>query len=1330
MNIDEVRKKYPQYSDISDSELADKLHSKFYSNVDKNVFYKKIGLEKTGLIKSAGAGVISGLGKATEGITTLGTTLVDLGLNTQLTEKVEKAFDDNDFLSGMEDLADDRWTGSVTEILTQLGVPGGIALKGANALVKAKNLGTLGRTAKMLPTTTRMAAVGGAELAAATEDLGTVGDAMGFGITQTRENQGESGRRDAIRKLENRFKFGLEGALGFGLFEKALMPAIKFSFSKAVPALKGVLTRSTGSADEVVRMVDEIDPVTKLPTGRKVAETLKLEQGFQFNKNNILRAFDKHVLAKLRPRGDDTVMGSNAKRKMIGEQRASLSEASYIVRSLEQSVQKLVRPLGGKLDDVEIKQREEIMENIYDYLTAPKNAKDATKVPKELLEQVNEVRSYVDNLSGKLKENPLAIAASDSFVRTVAANVGEYLTRSYRTIGSETKKDWFDKLYNTDKGKEIIEKAKIFLAEKDPSAYGGTVIGTGKNRRFVPGSSAQGKAMDAEIKAIVEAGEMSDLGNELVRLKAVDAEVFKARQQVPKEIRELLGEIKDPSVQLLETSTKINNFLSSSKYYQKLADDGLDKYFFNKSTLSQGGQNFTTQIKTDLWNPLNGKYTTPEIATNIERLSSISQKPGMLSNFYNGFLLAPKAIIQESKTTLSPITHFRNVSSALFFSGINGNLFNPSRFISQAKESYKITKSIVKGELETQAGRKLFKTDSEYKQALKDYMEMQRLGIVNTSARLGDLKNLIDDMTTGIENISSEGTMFNVLKRFNEKTGLKRLREGARTLYSAEDDFYKIQNYFAEQSKYRTAFNKAYKTSPTNFARQYGDEARDKYGLTDLTDEAQYNQFIKEEAADIVRNNIPNYDYVSPFIKELRKAPLGNFISFPAEILRTGINTITRGAKEIGDKNLRSIGRQRLLGVGLFGIGSGKIVEETAQFMTGVSNETLNSLREYLPEWSKNSTLIPIKQGNQIYYIDYSHSNAYDYLTRPLRAAMNGFNDGFANEQGALQAIESAAFEASKELLQPFLSESIISAFYGDVLIRGGQTRDGVRIWNPTDSTGDKVFKTMAELVKRAAPGSVNQLYRTYLSGVGSVQKYNRGYKPINEGLGILGFRIQDPFIEQGIQFKMSDNKKNSENSIGYFNTIARDGNSTPQEIAKAYQEANERKKKGDKILFKQLKAAENLGLSKPFIIKKLGERFSKTETGRIINNKAVPFKVSDFIKRQIMNNASIRNQPNPLPLINRLTSGIFVNFATQDLFENPDSLFDRPLEIDLREEDRTPNVVTPSFSGAYGAGNLAIPEVPLSMTVPSTGTISQTDRSQLAKSGDIDITEALVNRG
>ena len=39
----------------------------------------------------------------------------------------------------------------------------------------------------------------------------------------------------------------------------------------------------------------------------------------------------------------------------------------------------------------------------------------------------------------------------------------------------------------------------------------------------------------------------------------------------------------------------------------------------------------------------------------------------------------------------------------------------------------------------------------------------------------------------------------------------------------------------------------------------------------------------------LVRNNVPNYSYVSDFVKGLRKFPLGNFVAFPAEIMRTGM---------------------------------------------------------------------------------------------------------------------------------------------------------------------------------------------------------------------------------------------------------------------------------------------------------------------------------------------------------------------------------------------------------------------------------------------------------
>ena len=85
---------------------------------------KHLGIDddRAGYLKSAAAGVISGAGKAVEGITTLGTTLIDLGAGTELTKEVEKKFDENDFFNKMEDFADDRWTGTVTEILTHLHV--------------------------------------------------------------------------------------------------------------------------------------------------------------------------------------------------------------------------------------------------------------------------------------------------------------------------------------------------------------------------------------------------------------------------------------------------------------------------------------------------------------------------------------------------------------------------------------------------------------------------------------------------------------------------------------------------------------------------------------------------------------------------------------------------------------------------------------------------------------------------------------------------------------------------------------------------------------------------------------------------------------------------------------------------------------------------------------------------------------------------------------------------------------------------------------------------------------------------------------------------------
>jgi hypothetical protein len=42
-SLNEIRKKYPQYNDMSDQDFADKFHDKFYSDIPKEEYYNKLG---------------------------------------------------------------------------------------------------------------------------------------------------------------------------------------------------------------------------------------------------------------------------------------------------------------------------------------------------------------------------------------------------------------------------------------------------------------------------------------------------------------------------------------------------------------------------------------------------------------------------------------------------------------------------------------------------------------------------------------------------------------------------------------------------------------------------------------------------------------------------------------------------------------------------------------------------------------------------------------------------------------------------------------------------------------------------------------------------------------------------------------------------------------------------------------------------------------------------------------------------------------------------------------------------------------------------------------
>ena len=73
---------------------------------------------------------------------------------------------------------------------------------------------------------------------------------------------------------------------------------------------------------------------------------------------------------------------------------------------------------------------------------------------------------------------------------------------------------------------------------------------------------------------------------------------------------------------------------------------------------------------------------------------------------------------------------------------------------------------------------------------------------------------------------------------------------------------------------------------------------------------------------------------------------------------------------------------------------------EGSKALYNVSKDELEALRQFVPDWSRNSTLIPMRdeKTGELKYIDFSHANAYDTLIRPLQSIVNAVQDGRTDE--------------------------------------------------------------------------------------------------------------------------------------------------------------------------------------------------------------------------------------------------------------------------------------------------------------------------------------------
>ena len=442
---------------------------------------------------------------------------------------------------------------------------------------------------------------------------------------------------------------------------------------------------------------------------------------------------------------------------------------------------------------------------------------------------------------------------------------------------------------------------------------------------------------------------------------------------------------------------------------------------------------------------------------------------------------------------------------------------------------------------------------------------------------------------------------------------------------------------------------------------------------------------LKEMSADLVKNNVPNYSFVSDFIKGLRKLPVGNFVAFPAEIIRTSSNIVESALKEINYttvingktvKPLKMRGIQRLTGMAATTAALPLGAVAAAQAVYNVADEEIDAMRRYVADWSKNSVLIPFKDENgKLSYVDFSHLNAYDTVTRPIQTILNAVNSGRADEDGLVDDFVLGMIESTKELGEPFISEAIWTKALQDVspiLGRGGVDANGRRIWNEEDALGDKLSKAISHLVEAQAPLNWKQMKRLGLSimpvdSKGSFDERGNQYDFTNELAGIAGMRRVEINPEKSFNYKITDFKDGIRNSRNLFTAATlKGGPVTAKEIVDAYINSNRALYKNNRKMYEDIKAAKILGMSEDSLTERMVNRGERRAFSFLNEGLYRPLSISPEVQSIFQIRADELGISNPYEQASDAIANIAETLSETSLDGDLFPDIQNPLDIDI----------------------------------------------------------------
>ena len=504
------------------------------------------------------------------------------------------------------------------------------------------------------------------------------------------------------------------------------------------------------------------------------------------------------------------------------------------------------------------------------------------------------------------------------------------------------------------------------------------------------------------------------------------------------------------------------------------------------------GQQNPNQVFQGNFGDLSGVYAAPEVYSAITTPGRLGQT---VLNEAAALAVQAKGLSQKMAIIPNPLSQVRNILGNIQMIGAQGLLGRDLDFFDTF----------------AMHAANMSNLDDEGMKSMTQLMGEMGLRDSSLIAKtLKDLQEVGKDLTVAGKVSRGAEKLTNLVGNVG---GVVPLMQAFEKVYAESDSFFKVMGVLGERSRYGTAIGRVNGLDINNIP----DEVKQSFldaGLVSRLSAGPDSKmtFLDMMSAQAVKETMPMYNRIGNLVRNLDRIPiLGNFTSFAAENIRNSANTLSRGMKELGYKvdldsaagqallNDRNIGEEgiRNLERSIRGIGSQRLTSYLAvstalpyaatrasMIATGTTQEEMDAAESLNADYTKGHQLIVLNNDHRgkMQFADQSYVAPFSFVTDPVRAALQAYQEkGILNKSEA-EKIASAAFAGLSGYAEPFGSESLFferlrNALPSDNPIgRGGRTPQGAPIWDDTDDLGTKISRGFTHVMGGFEPAYIREI--------------------------------------------------------------------------------------------------------------------------------------------------------------------------------------------------------------------------------------------------------------